>query len=233
MPWKEGQPSLMSFLGMTAVTEVTETRLFGGCYIRLLNFLGLLSHLYESGAILGHARRNKLRILVKMLVLPGGEINKFIKIYRDAAKERLDTFRNEVGNEPDTFNEFTVLRALDCLTGPSPDLKTLKKVFSRKVQLEKAWLDIQTFGVEGIAFGNSFPELTERMYRNSYENYDMDKWSFARAQGLDIPEKPDIISLEEREGSLLQTVAAYTSQYYPELLDPLDLGGCLDTEGSR
>ena len=227
MPWKEGQPSLMGFLGTTAITKVTETRLFGGRYLRLLNFLGLLSYLYESGAILGRAICNKLRILTKMLVVPGAEIDKFIKISGDAAKERLDTFRNEVGNEPDTFNEFILLRALERLTGPSPDLKALKKVFSQKVPLEKAWIDIQTFGVEGIAFGSSFPELTEKMYRNSYESPDVDKWSKARAYGLDIPEKPEIISLEEQEEVILQMVTAYASEYYPELLDPLDLRGHL------
>jgi len=71
------------------------------------------------------------------------------------------------------------------------------------------------------------------MYRNAHESIKMDVWYEARAHGLAIPEKPTKISLEEQEGVVLQMVAAYTSEYYPELLDPLDLRCYIDTEGNR
>ena len=91
------------------------------------------------------------------------------------------------------------------------------------MSLVVAYPDIEGFGLEGIGFGASFPELTKRMYRNAYEGIDTHLWSEARAHGLAIPEKPEIVSLEEREATVLQMVAAYASEYYPELLDPLDL----------
>lgn len=84
------------------------------------------------------------------------------------------------------------------------------------------------FGLEGIGFGSSFPQLTEKMYRNLHESIDMDVWSKWRAHGLAIPEKPTQMTLEEQEALILQMVAAYTSEYYPELLDLLDLRGHLD-----
>jgi hypothetical protein len=84
--------------------------------------------------------------------------------------------------------------------------------------------NIQTIGYYGLGFGSSFPELTVKMYKNTYENnIDMNEWAEARSFGLNLPEKPDFIPLEERENEILQTVASYTNEYYPELLDQLDL----------
>lgn len=233
VPYKEGQPTLMGFLGSIPVTKVAKTRLFGGPYIRFSDFCTVLSFLYESGAILGRARRNKLSILEKMLVVgvpqPGTEP---IKYLRELAKKRLDTFRSEVGKEPDTFFEFIRDRELESAIGLSltdsleayiGGNKEIMKALNEKVPLVRAEPFIKAFGLEGIGFGGSFPKLTERMYRNAYEGIDTDLWSEARAHGLAIPEKPAIVSLEEREETMLQMVAAYASEYYPELLDPLDL----------
>ena len=245
MPYEEGQPALMVFLGSVPVAQVVKRRLFGKPFIRWSNFCEVLWFMYESGAILGRARHNKLDILEKMLVswvsiIPTGSnyfyLTRFkpgieqIEFLRKIAKKRLDTFRNEVGKEPDTFFEFILFREIERLIGLSPAdslkpyiRKNQRPLGERKMSLEVAYPDIEGFGLEGIGFGGSFPELTERMYRNAYEGIDTGLWSEARAHGLAIPEKPEIVSLEEREATLLQMVAAYATEYYPELLDPLDL----------
>ena len=59
------------------------------------------------------------------------------------------------------------------------------------------------------------------------ESVDMDLWSEMKAIGVNLPEEPTPISLEEQEKTVLQMVATYTSEYYPELLDPLDSRGHL------
>lgn len=241
MPYKEGQRTLMGFLGIPIVTKVAKTRLFRGPYIRFYNLFEVLSYLYMTGAILGRARRDNITELAKMFSMPGGE-EEFMNWLQKQAKERLDTFRNEVGKEPDTFNEFILFKEFESAIGLSmedwfkayADGNTrIMRVADEKVPLEKAEPVIKEFQLEGIGFGSSFPELTEKMYRNAFENIDMDLWSKHRAHGLAIPEKPTIISLEEQEEIVLQMVATYTSEFYSELLDPLDLRGYIDTEGSR
>ena len=72
-----------------------------------------------------------------------------------------------------------------------------------------------------------------KVYRNTCENIDTNAWSEARAHGLAIPETPTIISLEEQEKIVLQIVATYASEHYPELLDPLDLNGYLEQAGGE
>ena len=248
MPYKEGQPSLMGFLGYVPVSNVAKKRLLGGSYIPFSNLCTVLCFMYESGAILGRARRDKLSILVKMLETPPTNHALLIKtllmsqggtieIMRNEAKKRLDTFRSEVGKEPDTFFEFIQLRELertiglslnDALKAYSEGDKRIMKALDEKVPLKEVEPYIKSLGLEGIGFGNSFPQLTERMYRKAHESIDMDVWSKWRAHGLAIPEKPTQMTLEEQEALILQMVAAYTSDYYPELLDPLDLRGYLD-----
>ncbi len=237
MPFKEGQPSLMGFLGEIPLRQALKKELFGGHYLRLWDYFATLSFQYESGAMLGRAKRDKISTLVNMLVVPEAEVNKFVKPMQDQASERLEKFRNELSRDPTTFYNFIFYREFERVVGLSLDgvfeeytrgNKKVVKVFDQKVSLETAWPKIHSFGAGGIGFGSLFPELTERMYRNACENIDMDEWTKARKYGVDIPEKPDIVTLEEREESILGIVAAYTAEFYPELLDPLDLRGYLE-----
>lgn len=232
MPYKEGQPTLMSFLGSIPLARgLAKKRLFGEPYIRLYDFCELLSKLYESGAVLGHARHDKLSILEKMLVIPGLEPCS-MKSLEDRAKKRLDTFRNETGEEPDSFIKFIQLKELEWAIGlralsalPSGN-KEARKAVEKKVPLAEAALPINTYGLDGIGFGSCFPTLTERMYNTDYENI-MGEWSKRKAHGLTAPGEPPPESLEKREKNILQVMAGYASKYYPELLDPLDLRGYL------
>jgi hypothetical protein len=227
MPYKEGQPTLMVFLGIIPVAKVHKKRPFGKPYIRFYDFLYVLSFMYECGAILGRARRDRLSILVKMLVSPGRE-SEMMEFLRDEPQKRLDAFRDETGKEPDTFFHFILFKELNQSLGlrPNDSFATFKnelvKACDEKVPAGIE-LDVDVWGSQGIGFGSSFPELTERMYRNGHERIGMDVWSKARAHGLAIPEKPTVLSLEEQEQTVLQMVAVYASIYYPELLAPLDL----------
>jgi len=236
MPFREGQPTLIGFLSIPIVTKVAKTRLFGKPYIRFYNMFEVISYLYMSGAVLGRARCSKLSILAKMFSIPGRE-KEFMDLLQKQAKERLEKFRNEVGKEPDTFNDFILFKELESAIGGRMEDwfeaytkgdKKIMKAFDEKVPLEEAEPHIKSFQLEGIGFGGAFPELTEKLYRNTFEKVDRDSWVEARKYGLAISEEPTIISLEEQEEMVLQMVAAYTSEYYPELLDPLDLAGYVE-----
>jgi len=234
MPYKEGQPTLIGFLGMVPVMKATKTRLFGEPYIPFGAFLFVCSFLYENGAILGRARSDKLTILAKLFPADPGKEEIFINELQNVAQERLNEYKREFEKEPSSFLDIFYLLELKKvgLSLADTNLKTIRKATEEKYSLKQAEPYIKMFGLEGIGFGSSFPELTEKMYRKGHENINMDVWSEARAHGLAIPEKPTIISLEEQEEIVLQMVAAYTSEYYPELLDPLDLRGYVEKGGS-
>ena len=241
MPFEEGHPTLTGCLAWIPLKNVVKKQLFGGRYLRLWDYFTMLGFQYESGAILGRARCDKLNVLVRMLMREENKVDEFMKFLQDASSDRLNRFRNEIGKDPESFYDFISLKECDRVLGGATGLtwnvlveeylrgnKEVVKAFAHKVSLGVATDKSRIFGLEGIGFGSSFPELTESMYKNAYENVDVGEWAEARAHGLDIPEKPEVIPFEEREESLLQVVAAYVTEYYPELLDPLDLRGHLE-----
>lgn len=134
-------------------------------------------------------------------------------------KERLDRFRTEFGKEPDSFIDLYIVSGISDI-GQSladSDSKTLTKALRGKYSL-KLCFDYMCWAIlEGIVFGGSFPELTEKMYR---------KWT---AESLTCETRlaqylsKERISPEEQEEIVLQMVAAYTSEYFPELVASLDL----------
>jgi hypothetical protein len=229
MPYKEEQLTFISLLCVRPVMKVAKTRLLTRHYIRLYDYYEVLSFLYESGAILGRSKRTKLSILEKMLEVPGSAASS-ITVLRELAEKRLATFRSKVGREPDSFSDFILSRELESAIGlglndafkayASGD-KEIRKAFNKKVPLEEAEPVVKMFAQEGIGFGASFPDLTERMYMNAYEGRDRDVWSEARAHGLAFHKKPEVINLEEREEALLKMMTAYAQKYYPELVEPV------------
>ena len=241
MPYEEGRPSVMGFFGEIMLRQVLGAQFFKEKHIRLINYVDILLSQYENGAIIGRARCNKLGILAKMLVADKAKVNNTIKGMRDMAEEALDRFREEFGREPESLTEIFHreiestygINMTDCVLAMTKGNKREKKIFDRKVLIEKSFMGIQMSWLQGLGFGSSFPELTEETYRSDFENIDMGLWSKLKVAGLDIEEKPEVVSLEDREKGLLHGLAAYTSKYYPELLDPLDLRDYIDTERSH
>ena len=243
MPYKEGQPLLMGLFAGIPFEQVVRKKVFGKRYMRMFDYSRTLSFQYEAGALLGRAMRDKLDIFHKMLVKPGTDINRSIAFMQSQAKDRLKKFTEEEGKEPDTFYHFIAAKELeeasrvmglsmglftDNVYSPKSHRKDLRRLWGHELALDDAYRNILGCGPFGLGFGSSFPELTVRMYKNPYENINMSEWEEARSYGLPLPEKPDIIPLEEREKEILQNVAGYTAEFYPELLDLLKLRGYLD-----
>jgi len=220
----------MGCLGSPVLKNLVKTRVFGGPFIHFGDFLMVTAHLYENGAILGRARRNKMAILAKLFpVDPGKEAN-FIDLLQDLSHKRLEEYKREFEKEPKSFFElFCVLSLRESgINLSATDSKTVERALREKMNMYDTEPLIKDFGLEGIGFGSLFPELTEKLYRNHRESIDMGVWSEARTYGLVLPEEPTVVSLCEQEETVLQTVAIYTSEYYPELVDPLDLRGFLE-----
>ena len=244
--------SLQGFLVWTLLKSLVRKTLFGKRYIFLANCLLLFQFEYQTGAVLGRAMCDKLDILKNMLSIPGLNFANVIKDSQEGQKKRLDEFKKDHGDEPETFSDFIYWPlwkkatglTLDDLFRPS-DIETREKIRKKlskiiqkklgiKVSLEEAQPLIGGFLLEGLGFGSTFPKLTEKMFKNVYEKKDEELWQISRALEFSTPEdlsrrvgmptpgdRPP--TLKEHEELVLGTVAVYVSQYYPELLDSLDL----------
>jgi len=162
--------------------------------------------MYEVGAILGRARKDKLDVLQQMLYIPQVDKPVFLNIkpFQILAKHRLDGYVKRFGREPNTFDEFIFLWGLQIATGKNlidslramyGGNKKALKAFEKRVKLEKisasgyamypvkkTETEIRAAMVEGIGFGSLFPELTYKMNNNYWQSFriDMDEWSKLR-----------------------------------------------------
>jgi len=181
------------------------------------------------GAGLGHARHDRFKILLNLLYArppKKAELNSLASDLFNLAQNRLDGYRSACRKEPDSFFDLFIKTELSRV-GLSFEMppKSFEKAAKMKLLLKAEpgpTFLAEDFIMEGIAFGARFPELTEKMWRES-SDIDLDEWHKWRERGLDIAEQPTPMTLEETEQEVLHVVAVYVSEYYPELLKPLGL----------
>lgn len=221
----EGTPCWVNELIFEPLELETERpRFFGTQYIRLLFYYRIVPFIYESGAILGRARKNNVNLLEKLLgipsVIPYEKEGDVISAAQKAASIRLSEFNTRHAREPSSFDEFLWHFAIEAM---EIDKKGRRKKIGKKIPVSRAIIYLRTLVLEGVGFGSKFPELTNRMYRNYYENIDMDKWEESRAKGANIPERPTLISLNKVEDALLMKITITALDSYPDVIEQLDL----------
>jgi len=215
----EPASTLVMWLSREVVQPHMEKRLLEGYNVRLYPVLFGSEWLFAKGALLGRALSDRLEILAKMLAAPGRE-HEYPEKLRQAATDRVRTY----GKEPDSFRDFWLKTELPQLEAISfSDRKMVKRLSREKCRLGELVPKLLWWVVSGIAFGATYPDLTERMWRQSHETPpDPRRWQISEAAGVvDGPWEPT--PLEEMEHAVLLTVAYYAGEYYPELVEPLGL----------
>lgn len=180
-------------------------------------FVTLRSWFYETGAVLGRARRNKLETMARMFAEPGRE-----KSAADWVLSLADKRVASYEGTPTSFLEFFVT------TEPSVEsfewfLHAGKEEFlvdDHSIQDLRDEAQLSFMG--GIGFGVRFPDLTETMWISTHESPDAAIRADARIHGLEVPQQTAKISLQEREKQVLDEVASYAFDRYPELHGLLD-----------
>ena len=200
---------LSHYLAAEPLRAKTRKRLFGKPYICYGDLLDVSCFLYETAAILGRARRHRLRILTKMLVsYPSLEnVENLMREMQKDATGRLERYKARSGKEPEDFYSFIKDGELAQIgLGSSSPGRKLRKTLKRKHHLTGDTLHSVSLNVlGGIGFGRYFPEHTVTMYRNrQFRN---------RA----------CVSYEIREEQILNQIAPFIQKYFPDLVQPLDL----------
>ena len=67
MPYVEGQLTFIDFLGYQPVMAMAKKRLFGDPYLTFNDYCGVLASVYESAAVVGRAKSDKLSIIEKIV----------------------------------------------------------------------------------------------------------------------------------------------------------------------
>jgi hypothetical protein len=208
--------SLMGYFGMYPMSKFIEKKVFGKPAIRFGHFLLVSCYLYETGAIIGRSYSRKLSLIWDILSIELGKKQESIRFFQEEAGKRLNSF----DKEPDTFIDLfwtTELATIDLVLDFSPKLR---KALEEKWPVEKAEPLIKSFGIEGIAFGSKFPDLTEKMLKQAYDSDKSQIRSEMRKYGMQIDIHSSITSAEREQEALTQ-LKAYVSEYFPNLLKTL------------
>jgi len=67
MPYVEGQLIFIDYLGYRPVMAMAKKRTFGGLYLTLNDHWAVIASVYEQGAVVGRARRDKLILIGEMM----------------------------------------------------------------------------------------------------------------------------------------------------------------------
>jgi len=232
------KPTLAEHLGMVQLGRLVRKKTFGGYEVPLMQFLTVGLWLFLKGVIFGRARCDRLEVVAKMFIGLECVANTFVQIglsretanqenwvfehIRKVASDGMAYYQNCCQKEPDSFLDLW----LTSFTPPEADfrdMQKMKKLAKRKIRLGKALQLSDNWLLVGISFGATFPELTERIWEQEYENHDPETWASARRHGLDIPEEFTPLPLKEMEQQVLAEVTSYVTEYFPELVDPLGL----------
>lgn len=223
------RPSFLVYLAKEPVSRIWKKDILGRPYVLFLPFLITGLGLYTMGVALGYARRDKFEVLANLFYSSPqkrGELKSLINDLTNLAHGRLDGYVDSYEKQPDSFFDLfirTELKKADLSFEMPP--KRLQKAAKMKLPLKMAYGPLQMaagFIMEGVAFGASFPELTEKMWKKSC-GIDLDEWHKWRERGVDITEQPTPMTLEEAEQEVLHVVAVYVAEYYPQLMKPLGL----------
>ncbi len=245
MPRKQSPLSVPELLGGGYIRARLERGALGGTYIRQFPLLMARIHLYEIGGVLGRALRERLGTLMSLIVPPGQERSS-MRTFRRMAEARVAKY----GGEPQTWLHFFLVTEPDteewgssfsfddaALSALDPELRETTRELeeelgflqgtrrwgSTKMKINEGQLQqiVNAYVLEGVAFGARFPETLERLWRQTNEQFDDEEWAAARRRGLNLPEKPPRMSLEQVEDEVLDAVCDFAIDVAPELLEPL------------
>lgn len=211
----------MSTLGeeflLECLPHVVSKRLFGGYQMPLGGMVYAGLWVFQKGALLGRARRSSFQALASLIAEPGrGE--SLAQVMRQSAEDRM---RRSSSSQVTTFWEFWQLTEYpDIAFG---DLEVLKVLGRKKIRLGEVLPKTDLWAADGIGFGAMFPDVTESLWRRSYEISDPEKWKRARQIGVELPEQQDLLPLEEIEPQVLAEVRAFAQQNRPNHLSLLTL----------
>ncbi len=232
------RPTLAEHLGRVQIGRLVQKKLFGGYEVPLLQFLPVGLWLFGKGGIFGRARQDKLEIVAQMFIgleaigvlfawlgLPRQVANNeqwVLECLRKVASDGMRYYRDCRRKEPESLLDLW----LTSFAPPEVDFRDFdktRKLAKKKIRLGLILQQSDSWLFAGISFGANFPELMERIWRQSYETVDQESWAEARRIGIDIPEEFTPLPLQEMEQAVLVDVASYVTEYFPKLVDPLNL----------
>ena len=219
--WSLSKSTLFSQLGSVALDQVSSAGPAGKSYVSLSGLLQVCAYLYETGAILGRARQDRLLELMSMS-FAAEERQFYLAELRGLLRRRLET-SGKYAHSFYTFYLHGTMRDMNIYF----DINGMRKSHNDIREKTEAGYFLECAGAEGLLLGGWYPDLAEKMYGKGYGAQEDIINEMTRKVTV-MPEETAIIAIREREQLILDKVGAYVSRYHPKLADTLRITGCAE-----
>lgn len=207
-----GKSTLFSQLGSPALDRVSRAGPAGQSYVPLSGLLHVCAYLYETGAVLGHASKDRLLELLSMS-FASEEVQHCLPELRRLLRRRLET-SGRCAHSFYTFYLHGTMRDMNM----NFDVNGMREAHHNIRDKIEAGHFLEYAGAEGLLLGAWYPDLAEKMYGKGYGEQEDIINEMTRGVEL-LPEETNIKSIQEREQLVLNKVSAYVSRFHPEIAD--------------
>ena len=209
-----GKSTLFCQIGSPALDQVSRTGPAGKSYVSLSGLLQLCGYLYETGAILGRARQDRLLELMSMS-FAAEEVQFYLAELRSLLLRRLEK-SGRYAHSFYTFYLHGTMRDMNIYF----DISGMRKAHNDIRDKTGVGQFLERAGAEGLLLGAWYPDLAEKMYGKGYGAQEDIINEMTRRVAV-LPEETAITSIREREELILSKLSIYVSRYHPELANTL------------
>jgi len=206
--------TLFCQIGSPALDQVSRTGPAGKSYVPLSGLLQVCAYLYETGAILGRARQDRLLELMSMS-FAAEEVQFHLAELRSLLRRRLEK-SGRYAHSFYTFYLHGTMRDMNIYF----DISGMRKAHNDVRDKTGVGNFLEHAGAEGLLLGAWYPDLAEKMYGKGYGAQEDIINEMTRRVAV-LPEETAIASIQEREELILSKVGVYVSRYHPELANTL------------
>jgi hypothetical protein len=229
-------PTLAEEIMLPVIQPLIKKPLFGKQQLPLAAFLSVGGYLFETGAMLGWAYRDRQLAFVRVIALSETPDQR-VRLMRLKAKERVaewksleDSFylfiyETELSRRGYPI-EMMASKNISSIEDNERFMENMKRVSKwvkeQSLDLHTAWTELHYLFYEGIGYGFEFPEETQRRWKAVYEKPktpdDLISWRDAYKYGVvTTPEPPPIQMWDERVSELKDALRGYIMEFKPEL----------------
>jgi hypothetical protein len=223
--------SLLPYLAGFMLAPFVRKSLFSGKWVPLGQCILAAQLAYEAGAVLGYYFRDRMPVFAKLFCEPGRE-TELVTYLKESARAEMASCQGESATFFDLSWEAEVALAMEAMRRAGrtklTDTGDFHLIAGERIRAANTSPRLQTVMAKGIGLGCGLPELTEKLWRNSFALPSGDEnrrqWAVWRAHGLDLPEIPPAPeSLKEAQARVVSYIVPYISRRCPEMVQELGL----------
>ena len=186
--------------------------LLGKPFLRYGQCLFLASYFFHLGGILGCRYRDKLDEFGWAFLCWRGEAGAMSRYFGEVAEWILPRVTGCL-----TTLDYISVAQSETLHFTGDYLELSLQYGMQKIKPASATHMCWNYAQEGSALGAIRSDDFRRLFEATNKKADEESWEFARASGLDIPEKQDVMTYDEVEQGEVESFLVYCQQHAPSV----------------